>query len=390
MIQSNKISVRLFPFLYILWFFVVLYSVEDMATSGSTFSEGTSRSGVYIALIAIIGILGIYYLMNFKVYTLSPMIPLLFMVVWILIDNLLLGNYGGRNRWASLTHFGLVAWWFLTIIFVYNYTLNNQHKEKQIRGLTMLMFVYYCYKFIEISVASTTLKDDAIALNLIYRVVVFMPIICMLENKKLRNCLLAIIFCFALFSMKRGALIAIPAMLLANIILDRNKKINIVKTILMIIFITVFAVFAVNVANDLTGGMLAERFTWEELSTGSGRDVKYENAIIEISQRNFVAFLLGIGSATRAGVHNEILEFLYTFGFIGLCIYLSMLVSMARRLSFLYKTGSSYAGIYGMIFIFIFLVGLYSGVMFTHSTFYIMLTLGIVERRILEERTGYV
>ena len=140
----------------------------------------------------------------------------------------------------------------------------------------------------------------------------------------------------------------------------------------------------------MTGGFLAERFSWESLTDGSSRSDKYAAAIDAISQRNFLQFMVGIGSGPRPGVHNEILEFLYTFGFVGLCTYAAMFVSMLRRLWFLYKEKSRYAAVYGMIFVFIFMVGLYSGVCFTHSTFYIMLTLGIVERKIAEERSLHV
>ncbi len=373
---------RYAPFLYLLWVFVFLYSVEDMATSTNAYQEQGDRTVVYIYLIGILGILGIYYLLNFKVYYFSPMLPLFAIALWVFLDNLLLGNFFNENRWSALTHFGLVVWWFLSIIFAYKYSESNKNKEKQILLLSLLMLAYYIYKFIEVAFVSNSTHDETTVLNLIYRVIVFIPLLSMLKNGKLKMIITIIIFILTVVSMKRGALIVLPAMLLTGYLLDRKKKKNSIKTVLYFVVILLFAILAITLINSITDGFLAQRFTWESLLDGSSRSEKYAAAIDEISQRGTFELFFGIGSGKRSGVHNEVLEFLYTFGIIGLLIYLAMLVSMLRRVYQLYKMKSEYAPIYGMIFVFIFMVGLYSGVIFVHSTFYIMLTLGLVERRI--------
>lgn len=386
----DNIKVRFYPFLYLLWIFVVMYSVEDMATSTNAYQQQGDRSGVYVYLIGILGVLGIYYLSNFKLYTFSPMVPLLAMAIWVFADNFILGNFYGGSRWTALTHFGLVVWWYLAVVFGYNYISNDKNKEKQTTFLILVMFVYYCYKFVEVAITSNESHDEITVLNLIYRVIVFIPILSLIEKKWIKNTTMAIIFVLTVVSMKRGALIVLPVMLLVGSMLDKTKKKNIIKTIFSFIAIVLFAVIVVQVINNMTGGFLAERFSWESLTEGSSRSQKYAMAIETISQRNLLQFMLGIGSGPRPGVHNEILEFLVTFGFFGFCTYAAMFFSMFRRLRILYVERSKYASVYGMIFVFIFMVGLYSGVCFTHSTFYIMLTLGIVERRIAEERSLYV
>ncbi len=375
-----------FPLLYILWIFVVMYSVADMESSTNAYQAQGDRSSVYVYLIGILGVLGIHYLTNLKLYTFPPMTPLLAMAVWVFADNLILGNFYGGSRWTALTHFGLVVWWYLAIIFGYNYITDNKNKEKHLTVLIIAMFVYYCYKFIEVAIVSNETHDETTVLNLIYRVIVFIPIIYMMSSKWIKTVTMGMIFILTVISMKRGALIVLPVMLLAGYFLDRTKKKNIVKTIFSLVVIVAFVVAVIQIINNVTGGFLAERFSWESLTDGSSRSDKYAAAIETISNRNILQFMLGIGSGPRAGVHNEILEFLVTFGFLGFCTYAALFVSMVRRLYMLYQQKSQYASVYGMIFVFIFMVGLYSGVMFTHSTFYIMLTLGIVERRITEER----
>lgn len=388
--RTNERIIRIYPMLYLLWIFVALYSVEDMATSTNAYQEQGNRSIVYIYLISILAILGLYYAFNFKLYTFAPMTPLLAMIIWVFLDNLILGNLYGSSRWTVLTHFGLLVWWYLAVVFGYNYTMNNKNKENQIISLILVMFIYYCYKFIEVATVSNAEHDETTVLNLIYRIIVFIPIISLLENKALKNIIMVIIFILTVISMKRGALVVLPVMLLVGSLLDRNKEKNIIKTIATYISVILFAVIVIQVVDNMTGGFLSSRFTWEELTYGSSRSEKYAEAIQIISNRNPLQFMLGIGSGKRGGVHNEILEFLYTFGFIGLMTYIALFVSMARRLWTLYKEKSHYTSVYGMIFTFIFMVGIYSGVMFTHSTFYIMLTLGIIERRIAEERMTYV
>lgn len=373
------------PFLYILWIFVILYSIEDMATSTNAYQAQGNRTTVYIYLISVLAILGSYYLVNFKLYTFEPMNALLGIIAWVFLDNLILGNFFNHNRWAALTHLGLVVWWYLIVMFVYNYIAQNEAKEKQLRKLIMLMFWYYCYKFIEIAITNNETYDEATVLNLIYRVIVFVPIISMIKNKYIKNILLGIIFVLTVISMKRGALLVLPTMLLVGSFLDRTKKKNIIKTAISFIIAVVFCVSIVKIINDLSGGFLANRFTWEELKYGSSRSEIYANAIYEMSLRDPIDLFIGIGSGKRGGIHNETLEFLYTFGIFGYLCYLVMFFSMLKKTIRLYKSKSNYASVYGMIFTFIFMVGLYSGVIFVHGTFYIMATLGIVQRHIEEE-----
>ncbi len=386
----GNIKVRFYPFLYLLWFFVIMYSVEDMATSTNAYQQQGNRTIVYVYLISILAVLGLYYLFNFKIYTFAPLPSLLAMSIWILADNILLGAFFGVHLWSALTQFGLVFWWYLSVIFGYNYVAKNRYKEKQVVFLIIVMFIYYCYKFVEVAIVSNETHDVTTVLNLIYRIVVFVPIFSIMQNKHIKNIVYAVVFIFAVVSMKRGALIVFPAMLLVGSCLDRNKRKNLGKNIVTFIMIAIFAVVVIAIANHITDGFLAMRFSWEELLDGSNRNEKYTAAINEISRRGLFQTIFGVGAGDRPGIHNEMLDFLYGYGVVGLGIYLSILITMFRRLKNLYAEHSQYVSVYGMIFTFIFVVGLYSGISFIHSTFYIMLTLGIVERRISEERRVYV
>lgn len=386
----KKPQANFFPFLYLLIFAVVLYSVNDMATSSNAYKAQGNRTMVYVALIAIIALLGLYFLYRLLcsgVKFIAPSTILFLITMWIAFDNLLLGNIiGSSNMWTSITHTGLSCWWMLTLFFGYYYPRNNVNKQKQLMCFVVTMLFYYCWQFISVLIESNATHDETTVLNLVYRVVVFVPAIYLLENKKLRNFLLLVIFAMTVASMKRGAIIILPIMMLVSLLIDNRENKDALKKIGKVAGAVTFGIFAFFIADSITDGFLSHRFSIEELMYGSSRSEKYAAAIAEINTRGFSKLMLGIGSAARSGIHNEVLEFLYTFGVVGLLLYIALIISMVVRFFKLYKSKSKYASMYAMIVVFFIVVGLYSGVYFTHSTFYLVLVMGIIESRVNEEQ----
>lgn len=386
--SKEKIKIKFYPFLYLLMFCIILYSINDMATSTNAYQAQGVRTTVYIYLIAILVILGIYLVTRRPLKILPVGKALAFVSLWTIVDNLVLGNLFNENRWASLTQIGLAAWWVLALVFGYYFIKDDDNKEKQLKFFIIVLYFYYCIQFINVAIVSNAAHDQTSVLNLIYRIIVFVPFINLLENKKLKIILLVLTSIFTVVSFKRGAIIVLPIMLYVSYTIDNreNKNSLTLKRIIGfgIIVIAIFALF--EIVNHYTNGFLSYRFSAQQMLYGSSRDVKYAAAVSEISQRKLVPLMLGIGSSARSGVHNEILEFLVTYGVIGFILYFGVLISMILRLRTLIKIKSSYAGTYAMIFIFVLVVGLFSGVFFTHSTFYLMLTLGMVESKVAFEK----
>lgn len=373
-----------FPILYLLFFAIWQYSVNDMATSTNAYRGQGDRTMVYVFLIMILGILGLFCLTNKGVRFIAPTGSMFFITLWVFLSNLLLGNFFNANLWTCLTHFGLTVWWILAIFFGYFFPAEDKRKEKQLLFFVMLMFAYYCYQFVDVYFISNS-ENEEVVLNLIYRVIVFVPFIYLIENKLLRNSLLLLNVIMTVFSMKRGAIIILPLMMFAHFMQEGKFDRNAVKRLFLIAFMAILAVCAFMIADKATDGFLSSRFSPEELAYGSSRSEKYAAAIDEISVRSTLDWLIGIGSGKRSGVHNEVLEFFYSFGLIGLLLYLLFIVVIIFRYINLHRSRSRYAGHYLMAVIFIIVVGLYSGVYFTHSTFYIMLFIGMIERKIAEE-----
>ena len=388
MLGNPKSKIKFLPFLYVLIFLVVMYSVNDMATSTNAYQEQGNRSSVYIFLIGIIGWLGIYALKIWseKINFFAPLGSIMIMTIWVFVDNLLLGNLLGREKWSALTHVGLSAWWILALVFGYYYPRNDKQKQNQLMLFVLGMFVYYCVQFLIVAIESNATHDETTILNLVYRVVVFVPAIYFLKNNFLKNALLLFVFALTVVSMKRGAIIILPLMLLASSFVSNRENKDALKKIGRIVIAVIIGLMAFVVADKVTGGFLSHRFSIDELMYGSSRSEKYAQAINEISKRGLKELIFGIGSGKRGGVHNEILEFLYTFGLVGLILYIALIMSLCRRFLQLYKIKSKYAGQYAMIVVYFFVVGIYSGVYFVHGTFYIMLVLGMIECRVNEEK----
>ncbi len=388
--MSQKPQTKFFPFLYVLMFFIVMYSVNDMATSTNAYQAQGDRSIVYVALIGIIGVLGLYVLLRWIYFGLNFIAPtgsFIALTFWIAFDNLMLGNIiTSSNMWSSFTHIGLSAWWLLTLLFGYYYPRNNPNKQKQLMIFIIVMLFYYSWQFILVLIESNTTLDQTAVLNLIYRVVVFVPALYLLENKKLRNVLLFAIFIMTIASMKRGAIIILPIMMLVYYFIENRDDKNMLKKMMRIVLIVLALILAFFIADAATGGFLSFRFSLEELMYGSSRSDKYASAIAEFKERDFFGKMFGIGSSHRSGVHNEVLEFLYSFGIVGLVIYLMLITSMIVRFANLYRARSKYASTYAIIVVFFIVVGLYSGVYFTHSTFYLTLVMGQIESRVREEQ----
>ena len=129
---------------------------------------------------------------------------------------------------------------------------------------------------------------------------------------------------------------------------------------------------------------MSERFSKEQLEDGSNRNVMWHIAMTDIEQRDFFTLLIGKGSGSSikllgSGCHNEWLEFLFSFGVIGVVLYLGFGLALINRYRYLLKVKSIYAPALGVEVIFFWCVGLFSGFYFTHSSLYFFAFLGLLE-----------
>lgn len=154
------------------------------------------------------------------------------------------------------------------------------------------------------------------------------------------------------------------------------------RTLEKIIIIAIFVCTCIVVVDTYTDGYFSSRFTRDSIMSGSNRNELYSLAWQDISGRSIVDFVIGKGSSSvleiiGSGVHNEVLEFLFSYGVIGLLGYLFLIIKGIKKALFLIRKKTEGASFFGMSMTFIILVGMVGSALFSHYTFHIMLLAGI-------------
>ncbi len=361
-----------------------LYYLEDMQTSANVVIKQTeSRGSVHLFLMMLIGLLAIYMIFRtlftgrIKISSLNA--PLILLAVWGVFSDFL----NGVSFWSIAVHIGLIVLWVLVIYFMNDIVYDN-------KTYNMVIFFEYVVWLITMYYAITALinfnnynGEESVSgvLNISYNVLVLVPFIFQLKNKFLKYSALLVSCGFIVLSMKRGAILALMFMLLIYFYFQaKTGKIKI--TLPRIVFVIGLFVCAFLIVNKVTDNYLMSRFTWESLTEGSNRSIIYAAAINDIFDRNFVEFLIGKGSGSSlatigSGVHNEILEMLFSYGLIGLIIYLWLIIRGLKLVFRLLKEKSNASAIYAMSVVYIVFVGLVGTALFAHYTFHIMASIGI-------------
>lgn len=347
--------------LYLFFILYLMFTIADLQTSAQTGNAGANRLTTHLILIAFSLYLFIFLAINIRKITLvQPLISLCLMFFWIFICNAI----NKIAMWSNIVQLNMSALWIMVYLF---FEMYSQQKNIAINLQKILLF-FLCfysiatvYFFIKMYVSLNRIP----VLNLIYYAVSIIPWL-RLQNEKIKKIYFAF-FIFVLVSMKRGAIIAFPVMWLidsyvTNKIMNRKKSIN---KILKYIIALVIIAGVLLLADHLSNGFLSQRFTLEELSTGSGRTDLYSIAINEISNRNFVKLLIGSGSASSVallgtGVHNEWLEMLFSYGLIGLFLYVTLIFGLLYRLKRIKTRFKEYLPASLMMFVLYILLSIFS------------------------------
>ena len=383
---------------YILVVYAVymLYYIADMRTSENVVVKQTaSRSSVHMYLIALIGTLAIYMVMrmllkgSFNLLRINT--PLIYITLWGTVVDL----FNGASFWSIAVHLGLLVLWILVIYFANNIIVDD-------KSYNLLLLFEFCiwvvtvYFFVE---AFTNFADyrgeyEGVVLNISYNILVLLPFLFQIKNKLIKYVSIIISCGLIIVSMKRGAIVALILMLAVYYYMlvksGKIKRLSISKILLVIGFFVV----AFLIVDEMSNNYLSSRFSIESLASGSNRDLLYSMAINDIKNRSFVELLIGKGSGSSlaivgSGVHNEVLEMLFSYGIIGLGIYLWFVIRGISILRRLLKDHNEVSAIYAVTLIYIVFVGVVGTALFAHYTFHIMASIGVSSgylRRELEKQ----
>lgn len=369
--------------LYLTFFLILIYAIQDFLTSANTGARDMARQGVHIALLILLAHLTIYYIYTISHIGIAKSFVkqiLWLLAIWITVVNLIQST----NIWNAMVHLGLSVLWVLVYHFFSYYLYRFPDAWCYTQTCIIIMFGFYVFSALHSTYLLRMTYNRIVAVNLAYNVIVFLPWILSFHKKWIRILGIGITFLTVLISMKRGAIIVLPVMLCVSLLVDAAIKKKRISNLIKIILIIMGFFVAFYATDQLTGGYLSRRFALESFMDGSGRALLYQNAIKDISERSMRDFFLGRGSGSSiwllgTATHNDWLEFLFDFGIIGVIFYAALFITLFWKTIHLMRKRSPYASAYAMGVVYMLVVGMYGMIYFAHSTLYIIAFFGSIE-----------
>lgn len=378
-------------YLLFIYFLLLLYAFQDITNSAQTgFKEGADRSIVYVILIFIILLFSSYlvcYRLNNNIRWFGVSFTLFLILLWeISVDLLLSADVRNMTVRAFMS-----LWWLLSLYFPYLYIKNNPKSADYVLVINLIMFFVYIYAniYLRVNIMNRYGKDYAIS-GYVYFILVFIPYIMLITQKWVKMLLLFIAVVAVVTGYKRGAIIILPVMILIYYHTEQKVKnlyYNMLSSVFKsLLFLVVFGLI-VFIVDSNYGGVLSARFSDENISSGSGRDVIYSSAIKVIENRVLEDLFFGTGGDSTLKIlgvntHNEWLEFMFCYGIVGVILYLSFILSLVFRYYTLLRESSQYAPHWGMLTVYVILVGMFGMFYFAHSSFYVFFFIGLLESKI--------
>lgn len=371
-------------YLIIVFGVYLFYYLADMRTNANVMVKQTeSRGSVHVFMFLLIGILALYFVFHMKIVpNLGITVPLICITGWIVCVDII----NGSSIWNIAVRVGLFVLWWLISFFAARYT-NSQLRYSWVLKFEFIIWgitVFYSLVSIK-NYAAYSGSDEANVLNISYNILVLIPFLMQLKNKYLRGITNAISVFLIIVSMKRGAILAMGAMLLVFFYIKQcmcevswKRR----KLVTRLVVIAILVCVCVILVDAYSGGFLSSRFTKEALLSGSNRSELYNHAWQDIRSRSILQLIIGKGSSSvlqiiGSGVHNEFLEFLFSYGVVGCLLYLILIVKGIKTTIYMTRKKKDGAPYYGMAMTFIVIVGFVGSALFSHYTFHIMLLIGL-------------
>lgn len=382
----KKSSYKLNLFLLTIGVILVLYAYNDVTTNAQAGNIGLDRSSVYILVLSLLFVISVNAFKNFSIsfFKLPYVRPLSFLTLWLFTSNLLNDNF---DRGTQL-HLMLSVLWIFTYYDIYIHGMKYKRYNSIALLFSCMMLVYFVVNLYAQSNITSQLGRDFGMTSYAYYLLAIMPFVILIPNKLISRIIFISACLLVIVSLKRGPIITLGLMLISYYVVS-----NMIGTKLIsfkaLLFLVVFLVFACYFINDYTDGFLAYRFSSDEMLGASGRDEMWRQVINTIENRSVFSSLIGFGSGASikllgTGVHNEWLEFLLSFGLIGVCLYFTLLLSFIDRVRKLIKIKSPLAPLYSMIICFFIFSGMSDGFYFVYWTFYFFASIGLLEALIAE------
>lgn len=364
---------------------IVLYSLYDIFNSAGTGNSNEDRRGVYIFLLAIVFYMILSVLIRIR--NTSERISInkilffeFFLTLYIAFDYIIVKQ---DYSWNTFIAVGLPMWWLVTTSYFSSLIIGGQINYKSIISFSEIMFMVYSFAVIygAINIVSTSNVNYA-RVGYIYYLLSIYPIILLEQKRMVKAFFTVTIIVLTILSFKRGAIVALTFMIFAYYFIEGHTKSNFNKT-LNFLATLIFLIVVWYIVDAVSNGFLSSRFTMAELADGSGRSELRRIYIENISTRNFFQLLFGIRNSNeyiiKDGAHNEWIAHLSSLGLIGVLLFGLIFIFLFARCHNLIKTKSEFAPSYSALVVYLLIVSMVSGLLFVHSTFYIMIYIGMIE-----------
>lgn len=320
-----------FP-LIILLVVYLLFTIADLSTSFQSGFRDADRSNVHKYLIIVTG-----YLLAYTVFNLSnlrirqPLGSLFIIAIWMMFVNLV----SDVSTWGFLVQANMSVLWVLSYLFFERTRLRESIDHSSINLFAFILFIFYAvstiYYFFDMMVRMNRIP----VLNVIYYFISLLPWLMIKTPSNYKKWIYILSLVVVLFSMKRGAIIALPLMILADSFVESRKHGSTKGFFKILAFIIVF-IIALFIADKLSNGFISERFSADDLAFGSGRSEQFSTVIDIIKNRRLFEFTFGCGSENvvkilGTGVHNEWLSFLFSYGLIGALFYAGLVIGFVKK-----------------------------------------------------------
>lgn len=371
------------------WIFVVVLLLSltllawfDVTSSNQAGLKDADRgmAHVFIALAVIIHAL---YLFFHRVPTSrknSVNRSLLLIFVWFCFVDIVNG--------VSISSVGamllLSIWWFFSYNFTYSYLRNNQGNLKPLLIIYATMFVVWVGLNLYARSQIIMNFERMIAVTgYAYYLLIFIPYFLLIEQKQIRTFLIVVSTIMILTSFKRGTMVTLPVMLFAYGFIRTLQRGHVINFINRFLLICAIAGVILYIIDEKSNGFLSSRFSKEELASGSGRSEYRDIALQVVGERDLIELFLGSGHGSSVnligtGIHNEWVEFLFSFGIIGLLLYTFLGIKFIKQGCRFYRLRSRYAPHMMMMIAYFYMVSFFSGFIGVYVTYYFFAFMGII------------
>ena len=212
-----------------------------------------------------------------------------------------------------------------------SYIERTKFCNKYIIYITLLLIYLLLYRCFNIRMSSRIFSGE---MSNVYGLLYFSPIIFFIQFKYIRYVLLFLSFIGIMSSFKRSGVLAMIIALSVYFYTEKYissvaKRLNILKPVILGVFIIFVLALLLSYFNSITGDVLFSRFDSLVEGGGSGRDQIYYEVFTACLNSDFFNFFIGhgwdsvrINRIDALSAHNDYLEAWFDLGFVFLLFFI--------------------------------------------------------------------